>query len=88
VEVLRLAKGGVTKKAIMDKFSFSRSQVRKVTADLVNKDLLIYHLKLKSFMTTAKGNIYLKKQSMKSTVPISPTDLRKSGLRPKVKTEK
>jgi len=81
IEVLKLAKDGITKKAIMDKFSLSRPQIRKLMAELVSKDLLRYHLTLKSFMTTEKGNIYIKKQFMKSTsiIPKS-TDLSKEVI--------
>lgn len=60
-EVLKLAREGATKKTIMDKFALSRPRVRRLTAELVNNDLLSYHIALNSFMTTARGNIYLKK---------------------------
>jgi len=66
-EVLKLAKEGVTKKTIMDKFGMSRPRVRRFTAELVNKDLLRYHMASKSFMTTAKGNIYLSKMNSKKS---------------------
>ncbi|MGG6460023.1 MAG: CBS domain-containing protein [Candidatus Eiseniibacteriota bacterium] len=81
IEVLKLAKDGITKKIIMDKFSLSRPQVRKLMAELVSKDLLRYHLTLKFFMTTAKGNIYIKKQSKNSTSMIpKATDLSKEVI--------
>src|SRR6476659_4135933 len=63
--VLKLAKEGVTKKTIMDRLGMSRPRVRRFTAELVNKDLLSYHTTLKSFMTTARGNIYLGKVNSK-----------------------
>ena len=63
--VLKLAKEGVTKKTIMDRLGMSRPRVRRFTAELVNKDLLSYHTTLKSFMTTARGNIYLSKVNSK-----------------------
>jgi CBS domain-containing protein len=63
--VLKLAKEGATKKTIMERFGMSRPQVRRFTAELVNKDLLSYHTTLKSFMTTARGNIYLSKVNSK-----------------------
>ena len=65
--MLKLAKEGVTKKTIMDKFGMSRPRVRRFTAELVNKDLLRYHMASKSFMTTAKGNIYLSKMNSKKS---------------------
>ena len=64
--VLKLAKEGVTKKTIMDRLGMSRPRVRRFTAELVNKDLLeTIHTTLKSFMTTARGNIYLSKVNSK-----------------------
>jgi CBS domain-containing protein len=60
--VLEFAKEGATKKNIMDKFNLSRPRVRMLTAELVNRDLLSYHMPLKSFMTTAKGTIYLRRK--------------------------
>jgi len=63
MEILRLAAKGATKETIMDNFSLSRPQLRRLTADLANKDLLRYHQSLRLFMTTARGHIYLKKKS-------------------------
>ncbi|HEY7108252.1 MAG TPA: CBS domain-containing protein [Nitrososphaeraceae archaeon] len=62
-QILELAKEGVTKKDIMLKLSLSRPRVRRLTAELVNKDLLRYHATLNSFMTTARGHSYLKRES-------------------------
>jgi CBS domain-containing protein/predicted transcriptional regulator len=60
-QILELAKEGVTKKGIVLKLGLSRPSVRRLTAELVNKDLLRYHATLNSFMTTARGHLYLKK---------------------------
>ena len=62
-EILILAREGIRKKTIIDRFSLSEPQVRRITAELVNKDLLRYHDALRSYMTTAKGILYLKRKS-------------------------
>jgi predicted transcriptional regulator len=56
-----MAKEGIRKKDIIDRFSLSEPQVRRITAELVSKDLLRYHDAMRSYMTTAKGILYLKK---------------------------
>jgi CBS domain-containing protein len=76
MEILRLAAKGATKKTIIDNFSLSRPQLRRLTADLVNKHLLRYHQSLRLFMTTARGHIYLKKKSDKiPSVLLKPMDI-------------
>jgi len=62
-EILTLAKEGIRKKAIIDRLSLSGPQVRRITAELVSKDLLRYHDVMRSYMTTAKGIVYLKRKS-------------------------
>lgn len=62
-EILTLAREGIRKKAIIDRFSLSGPQVRRITAELVSKDLLRYHDVMRSYMTTAKGIVYLKRKS-------------------------
>jgi nucleotide-binding universal stress UspA family protein/predicted transcriptional regulator len=62
-EILTLAREGIRKKAIIDRFSLSGPQVRRITAELVGKDLLRYHDTMRSYMTTAKGIVYLKRKS-------------------------
>jgi predicted HTH transcriptional regulator len=64
-KVLEFAKEGVTKKDIMERFSLSRPRVRRLTAELVNKDLLREHVSINLFLTTARGNIYLTKMRSK-----------------------
>ena len=60
-KVLEFAKDGVTKKDIMEKFNLSRPIVRRLTAELVGKDLLRQHVSLNLLVTTARGNVYLKR---------------------------
>ena len=60
-KVLEFAKDGVTKKDIMEKFTLSRPIVRRLTAELVGKDLLRQHVPLNLLVTTARGNVYLKR---------------------------
>jgi nucleotide-binding universal stress UspA family protein/predicted transcriptional regulator len=62
-EILTLAKEGIKKKTIIDRLSLSEPLVRRITAELVNKDLLRYHDALRSYMTTAKGILYLRNKS-------------------------
>jgi nucleotide-binding universal stress UspA family protein/predicted transcriptional regulator len=64
-KVLEFAKEGATKKNIVDKFGLSRSMMRRLTAELIDKDLLRYHEPISSFMTSAKGINYLRKLSSK-----------------------
>jgi hypothetical protein len=54
---------GIRKKDIIDRFSLSEPQVRRIAAELVSKDLLRYHHALRSYMTTAKGILYLRRKS-------------------------
>jgi hypothetical protein len=66
-KVLEFAKEGVTKKDIMEKFSLSlpRPRLRRLAADLVNKVFLGQHVSSNLLMTTARGNIHLRKISSK-----------------------
>jgi hypothetical protein len=64
-KILEFAKQGVTKKDIMEKFSLSGPRVRRLTADLVNKGFLSQYVSSNLLMTTARGNIYLRKISSK-----------------------
>ena len=59
-KVLEFAKDGVTKKDIMEKFNLSRPIVRRLTAELVGKDLLRQQVSLNLLVTTARRNEYLK----------------------------
>ncbi len=45
----------------MERFSLSGVKLRRLIAELQSKDLLRYHHTLGLFVTSAKGNIYLKK---------------------------
>lgn len=58
-EILVLGKEGISKKTIIDKLSLSEQQIRRITADLVNRGLLIYQDALRSYITTAKGILYV-----------------------------
>lgn len=60
-QILEIATAGVSKKKIMERFSLSGVQLRRLIAELQSKDLLRYHHTLGLFVTSAKGNIYLKK---------------------------
>lgn len=60
-QILEIATEGVSKKKIMERFSLSGVKLRRLIAELQSKDLLRYHHTLGLFVTSAKGNIYLKK---------------------------
>ena len=64
------AKEGATKKNIIDKFKLSRSMIRRLTAESIDKDLLRYHEPISSFMTSAKGINYLRKLTRKIRIQI------------------
>ena len=76
-----MAKEGIRKKDIIDRFSLSEPQVRRITAELVSKDLLRYHDAMRSYMTTAKGILYLKKKSDGSHKILVAVDGSESSLR-------
>jgi nucleotide-binding universal stress UspA family protein len=76
-----LAKVGIRKKDIIDRFSLSEPQVRRITAELVSKDLLRYHDAMRSYMTTAKGILYLKKKSDRPKKILVAVDGSDSSLR-------
>jgi CBS domain-containing protein/predicted transcriptional regulator len=73
-QILELAREGATKKDIMLKLGLSRPRVRRITAELTNKDLLRYHVTLNSFMTTARGHLYLRKLKS-SAIQLSARDI-------------
>jgi CBS domain-containing protein len=80
-DILEIAIKGVTKKQIMDDFSLSRPQLRRLTAELLSKDLLRYHQSLGLLMTSAKGNIYLKKKPPKiPSVLLKPIDIARETI--------
>jgi hypothetical protein len=56
-EILTLGREGVNKKTIIDKLSLSEPLVRKITAELVNKDLLRYHRHIEIIYDHSKRNL-------------------------------
>ena len=79
-DILKIATKGVTKKQIMDDFSLSRPQLRRLTAELLNKDLLRYHQSLGLLMTSAKGNIHLKKAPKIPSVLLKLKDIARNTI--------
>jgi len=61
---LGLATEPLTKKKIQEELSLSHQQVRRYTAELVNRGLLQYFGPSGEYIATAKGNLYLKKKSI------------------------
>ena len=79
--ILEIATKGVTKKQIMDDFSLSKPQLRRLTAELLSKDLLRYHQNSGLLVTSAKGNIYLNKSVPKtSPVLLKPADIARETI--------
>lgn len=76
-----MAKEGIRKKDIIDRFSLSGPQVRRITAELVSKDLLRYHDAMRSYMTTAKGILYLRRKSDRPKKILVAVDGSESSLR-------
>ncbi len=65
-EILEAATNGVSKKAIVENFSLSEPQLRRLTAELISKDLLRYHRGL--LVTSARGNTFLRKTADKTSI--------------------
>ena len=80
-DILKIATKGVTKKQIMEDFSWSRPQLRRLTAELLSKDLLRYHQSIGLLMTSAKGNLYLKKNAVEiPSVLLKPIDIARETI--------
>ena len=67
-EILEAATKGVSKKAIVENFSLSKPQLRRLTAELISKDLLRYHRGL--LVTSARGNTFLRKTADKTSISL------------------
>ncbi|MGZ5501782.1 MAG: CBS domain-containing protein, partial [Nitrososphaeraceae archaeon] len=62
-EILKLAAKPISKKKIQRELSLSHQQLRRYTAELVDKGLLHYYEKNGGFICAEKGNTYLMKLS-------------------------
>jgi predicted transcriptional regulator len=60
VSILSIAKEGASKKEIAEALSISYQQLRRVTAELVDRGMLRIDAKKYVFVTTDKGHIFLK----------------------------
>lgn len=63
--ILSIAKEGASKKQIAQALSISNIQLRRLTAELVDRGMLRIDLKNQRFVTTDKGHIFL--QNRKAT---------------------
>lgn len=63
--ILSIAKEGASKKQIAQALSISNQQLRRLTAELVDRGMLRIDLKNQRFVTTDKGHIFL--QNRKAT---------------------
>jgi predicted transcriptional regulator len=57
--ILSFAKEGASKKDIADALSISYQQLRRLTAELVDRDMLRLDVKKRVFLTTYKGHVFL-----------------------------
>ena len=57
--ILSLAKEGASKKEIAEALSMSDQQLRRLTAELVDKDMLRLDAKKGILLTTDKGHVFL-----------------------------
>jgi predicted transcriptional regulator len=57
--ILSLAKEGASKKEIAEALSMSDQQLRRLTAELVDKGMLRLDAKKGIFLTTDKGHVFL-----------------------------
>lgn len=57
--ILSFTKEGASKKDIADALSISYQQLRRLTAELVDRDMLRLDVKKRVFVTTYKGHVFL-----------------------------
>lgn len=57
--ILSFAKEGATKKDIAEALSISHQQLRRLAAELVDRDMLHLDVKKRVFVTTDKGHVFL-----------------------------
>jgi predicted transcriptional regulator len=57
--ILSIAKEGASKKQIAQALSISNQQLRRLTAELVDRGMLHVDIKKQIFVTTDKGHIFL-----------------------------
>jgi CBS domain-containing protein len=74
-QILELAISGASKKDILNSFSFSRPQLRRMIAELESKDLLRYDHTVGTLMTSAKGNIFLKSMDQSASQSLRAKDI-------------
>jgi len=58
-EILKVCKNGCTKEKIIEETSLSHDQLRRITAEIVDKGLLRYIEHQGVYITTDKGYIFL-----------------------------
>jgi predicted transcriptional regulator len=58
-DILKICKSGCTKEKIIEKTHLSHDQIRRITAEIVDKELLQYIEYQRTYITTDKGYIFL-----------------------------
>jgi predicted transcriptional regulator len=66
VSILSIAKEGASKKEIAEALSISYQQLRRITAELVDRGMLRIDAKKYVFVTTDKGHLFLKKRKARN----------------------
>jgi predicted transcriptional regulator len=59
-DILKICKSGCTKNKIIEEIHLSHDQIRRITAELVDRELLQYIEHQRIYITTDKGYIFLK----------------------------
>lgn len=57
--ILKLCKNGCTKEKIIEQTNLSHDQLRRITAEIVDKEFLRYFEHQQIYITTDKGYIFL-----------------------------
>lgn len=58
-DILKVCKNGCTKENIIDEMHLSHDQIRRITAEMVDKEFLQYIERQRVYITTDKGYIFL-----------------------------
>lgn len=58
-DILKVCKNGCTKEKIIDEMHLSHDQLRRITAEMVDKEFLQYIERQRVYITTDKGYIFL-----------------------------
>ncbi|MFY9798925.1 MAG: winged helix-turn-helix domain-containing protein [Candidatus Nitrosopolaris sp.] len=66
-DILKVCKNGCTKEKIIDETNLSHDQLRRITAEIVDKGFLRYLEHQQVYITTDKGYIFLDSRRIQET---------------------